>query len=446
MTASPAHSSLFGHVDVTLYGDIASLGDISAVTVGGTDAYDLVPTPTTLTIRLQGAPRPGQAQLVVDGSLGRAVHSGLISYDAPSTGAPLTFIAFGASLSQGTQSNGIDPHTQTWGVSGQLARALGVYLGLPLFAPTLAPPLQPSDLNPDCTQKPDTGAGINTISNTLTDPATGLFDMRRGRVDWRLTPRNVAIGGSKVSDILDGGRGTVALLEHVVEDPTIDPDDAIGPEFVSQIQRVEALDPDVGFCTDLLANDLDASVTDSADLRPDEITDLGTVQPLLVQMMGRLGKLHGQFFIANLPSLTFVPNVAILRARRIAAGTDTAASFDAKVAMIDDATDAYNAALVAAMQPYGNLHLVDFKAQVEAVAGGLDVGDQHLTTLLYGGLISLDGLHFTDTGYALYANVFIRAINAQLGLTVPEIDLVPVLAQDALSPMALKADGLQCAQ
>ena len=59
--------------------------------------------------------------------------------------------------------------------------------------PATAPPLEPGDLNPDCSQKPDTGANINTISNTLTDPATGLFDMRRGRVDWRLTPRNLAI-------------------------------------------------------------------------------------------------------------------------------------------------------------------------------------------------------------------------------------------------------------
>jgi hypothetical protein len=268
--------------------------------------------------------------------------------------------------------------------------------------------------------------------------------MRRGRVDWTLTPQNLAIGGSKVSDILNGARGVIALLEHVVEDPTIDPDDAIGPEYVSQIARVEKLDPDVGFVTDLLANDLDASVTDSADLRPDEITDLTTVQPLLVEMMMRLGALHGQYFIANLPSLTFVPNVAILRARRIAAGSDTAGSFDAKVKMIDDATDAYNAAMVAAMQPYANLHLVDFKAQVEAIAGGLDVGGEHLTTLLYGGLISLDGLHFTDTGYALYANTFIHAVDAQLGLQIADIDLVPVNAADALSPSALKADGLLC--
>jgi GDSL-like Lipase/Acylhydrolase len=444
LTATPDHSSLFGQIDVTLSGDIASLGDIRSVTVGGTLAYDLQVTPTALTVRLQGAPRPGRADVIVEGSRGRSVRRGLITYDAPPSGVPLTFMAFGASLTQGTQSDGIDPHTQTLGVSGQLARALGVYLGLPLFVPSLAPPLEPSDFNADCTQKPDTGFNINTITDTLTDPATGLFDMRRGRIDWTLTPRNVAIGGSKVSDTLNGGRGTVALLEHIVEDPTIDPDDAIGPEYISQIARVEKLDPEIGFATDILANDLDASVTSGDDLHPELITDLSTVQPLLQLMTARLGKLHGQFFIANMPSLTFVPNVAALRTARLAAGTDTAESFDAKVKTIDDATDAMNAALVDAMQPYDNLHLVDFKAEVESVAGGLDVGGEHLTTQMYGGLISLDGLHFTDTGYALYANVFLHALNAQFGTSLPDIDLATVHASDALSPSALKADGLTC--
>ena len=55
--------------------------------------------------------------------------------------------------------------------------------------------------------------------------------------------------------------------------------------------------------------------------------------------MARLGKLHGQYFIANMPSLTFVPHVVALRQALVDAGKDTAA-FDAKAAQIDAATDA----------------------------------------------------------------------------------------------------------
>ena len=58
LTPSPSHASLFGQVDITLSGDVASLGDIRSVTVGGIAAYDLRATPTELTVRLQGAPPP----------------------------------------------------------------------------------------------------------------------------------------------------------------------------------------------------------------------------------------------------------------------------------------------------------------------------------------------------------------------------------------------------
>src|SRR5947207_851653 len=121
LTATPDHASLFGHVDVTLAGDLASLGDIRDVTVGGIAAYQLRATATALTVRLQGNPRPGRADVIVDGSRGRAVRHALFGYDAPAKGVPLDWMAFGASLTQGTQSSGIDPHTQTTGVSGQLA-------------------------------------------------------------------------------------------------------------------------------------------------------------------------------------------------------------------------------------------------------------------------------------------------------------------------------------
>ena len=44
LTPSPSHASLFGQTDVTLTGDLAALGDIRSVTVGGIAAYDLRPT------------------------------------------------------------------------------------------------------------------------------------------------------------------------------------------------------------------------------------------------------------------------------------------------------------------------------------------------------------------------------------------------------------------
>ena len=46
LAPSPSHASLFGQVDVSFSGDVAALGDIRAVTVGGIAAYNLARPPT----------------------------------------------------------------------------------------------------------------------------------------------------------------------------------------------------------------------------------------------------------------------------------------------------------------------------------------------------------------------------------------------------------------
>lgn len=448
LTPSPSHASLFGQVDVTLTGDLAALGDVRSVTIGGIAAYNLRASGGALTVTLQGAPKPGAVEIAVVGSRGSSLHHGAFTYDPPAAGVPLVWAAFGASFTHGCVSLGIDARTQVGGIAGDIGRAAGVYLGLPLFVDGLMPEMRPSDFNADCSPKSgsatiDAGKLVSQLSDKLTDPATGLFDLRRGRVDQALVPRNVAVGGSKVGDVLTGGSSYVALLEHLVEDPNVQGGDALGKPDVSQIDRLEKLDPAVAFTTDLMGNDMDMAVIASDDLHPETMTDLATMQAGLTQMMARLGKLHGQYFIANMPSLTLVPNVALLRARLVAAGTSTAA-FDAKVKQIDDLSDGYNAALVAAMAPYPNLHLVDFKGQVSSQLAGVRVGGEWLTGARFGGLFSLDGLHLTDTAYALYANVFIDAINGVLKTQIAHVDADAIHAGDPDAPSLLRAAGLTC--
>ena len=50
------------------------------------------------------------------------------------------------------------------------------------------------------------------------------------------------------------------------------------------------------------------------------------------------------------------------------------------------------------------------------------------------GIFSLDYLHLTNTGYALYANEFIKRINEAFGADVPLIDVAAVFATDPLAP------------
>lgn len=444
LTITPSHASLYGQLDVTVSGDLASLGDISYFAVDGIQVINpRWSGDGSVTVTVQGGPAPGRVDVVIRGSRGRSIQHGVFTYDPPPAPVPLKWMAFGASFTQGTESMGIDPHTQTHGVAAVIARRAGVYLGLPLFNPQLAPAALPSDYYPDCSPHPGTASAFTTLSAVVTSPDTGLFDFRYGRLDWTLKNRNIAVGGATVFDILDGVHGAKALLAHVTNDPAIESQDALSPETTSMIARLEAFDPDIGICTDLLGNDLDQSVIQGNDLAPELITPLETVAPLLQEMMARLGKLRGHYFIANIPSLTFVPHVRERRQRLVAAGQDTAA-FDAKAARIDAMTDAYNQALTDAVAPYRNLHVVDFKKYVDDVKGGIRVGGDWLTAEHWGGLLSLDDLHLTDTGYALYAQTFIDRINQVLGTRIAAVDVEAVHADDLLSPQKTRAAGYTC--
>ncbi|WGH74795.1 G-D-S-L family lipolytic protein [Tenacibaculum tangerinum] len=87
-----------------------------------------------------------------------------------------------------------------------------------------------------------------------------------------------------------------------------------------------------------------------------------------------------------------------------------------EVGRVKTATDSYNATIKAVAEAKG-LAFVDFKAVLqEASTVGLEFGTYNLnTSLVTGGLVSLDGIHLTGRGYALMANEILSAIDATYG-------------------------------
>jgi phospholipase/lecithinase/hemolysin len=55
-------------------------------------------------------------------------------------------------------------------------------------------------------------------------------------------------------------------------------------------------------------------------------------------------------------------------------------------------------------------------------------------TTFLGGVFSLDGIHPTNTGYAVIANKFIDTINASLGKTYADVDVASIASLDPLYP------------
>ncbi len=102
----------------------------------------------------------------------------------------------------------------------------------------------------------------------------------------------------------------------------------------------------------------------------------------------------------------------------------------AELAEVRSTITGYNQAIAAQTKAAGGV-LVDLHTALDSWADkGVPVGNQKATTLYMGGLFGVDGLHPSNTGYALFANVFIDAMNAQMGTAIQDVDLEAIAAKD----------------
>jgi lysophospholipase L1-like esterase len=104
--------------------------------------------------------------------------------------------------------------------------------------------------------------------------------------------------------------------------------------------------------------------------------------------------------------------------------------------IIQDRVKAFNKIIAKETHTRGGV-LVDTNKLVDKIAKkGYVVGNERLSAAFLGGLFSLDGIHPSDTGYAVIANYFIDRMNPRLGLRIPKVSVEAVWAKDPLRPFA----------
>ena len=106
-------------------------------------------------------------------------------------------------------------------------------------------------------------------------------------------------------------------------------------------------------------------------------------------------------------------------------GTGSAYLPDALAAQVAGLNAGYNAAIAAAATQTGT-PLVDIHATFVAIAtaGGVPINIPKCCSLAFGGgLLSFDGLHPSNTGYAILANTFITTINAAYGTSIAQVNV-----------------------
>jgi lysophospholipase L1-like esterase len=361
----------------------------------------------------------------------------------------------GDSLSAGYQSGSLIDTSQPHG----WAPLVAAQVGFPIALPLIAPPGAPNQI-----------IMVHLVPLTLgTLPGTTT-----GRDNFTVQPTNVAVPGAYANDVLN----TLPVVNPTSAQQEINqlvlgyPGFGYGVEL-SQAEQAAAANPTTIF---LWIGNNDVLVADETGM-PSSMTSLANFTAQYQQLINYLEEnTNAHLIIANIPDVTAVPYLTpaaevlgeasletglptttlsqilgivpgdlvnptgtaevplILSGQQAGPITDSGVLSVSEQATVRAQVTAFNQVIAQNAQAAGAT-LVDINALfAQTTANGIVENGIPGNTSFLGGVFSLDGIHPTNTGYAVVANKFIDTINASLGKTYADVDVAAIAAVDPLYP------------
>ncbi len=267
----------------------------------------------------------------------------------------------------------------------------------------------------------------------------------RTRTDAALHPEDVAVSGATVHDVLNTAAS--AKIKHEV-DLVLQPYTGM-----TQIQVVEQVKPGILFCW-VGNDDLINYVLDFTHLNaPKNITPITSFTADYQALMSRLKATGSKVVVANIADLTKVgflfnnDDVTKFLGQNYNLPAGSYTTFGAvvlikmgmatpsiltnpayvlsasQISRIQNQIQQYNQVISAAAAANGFPVVDAFSITDSYVTKPITIEGVTITNHYNGGAFSLDGIHPSDTGYAIFANAFIRTTNTAYSLTIPELTL-----------------------
>jgi lysophospholipase L1-like esterase len=365
-----------------------------------------------------------------------------------------TTVVIGDSLSAGFQNGSLLDSQQPNGWASLVAKQANFSLALPLIASPGAPAvLELVSLGP-----PPVIQQAGGISIGRDDPLTQPYDL--------------AVPGHLLNDVIN----TAPVLVPTSDEELIT-DLVLGfplGDTKSQMNEAIALNPTAIF---VWAGNDDALQADESGM-PSSMTPVATFTQEFTQL---LGTLHSQtkatLIVANIPDVTAIPYLTPAATVIATVATDTGLSQSqvaadlgiadgdlvnatgesevetaiiqikqgktptpltdagfltaAEITQMQTTVDQYNSAISQEVTAVGGI-LIDIHAYFQTLQSGITINNYKATPGFLGGLFSLDGVHPTNTGYALIANQYINTLNSNANTNITEVNVSAIAATDPL--------------
>ena len=365
---------------------------------------------------------------------------------------PLASVVFlGDSLTSGYQNGSLLDSQQVHGYANLVATQAGFPITLPLIAPPGLPAvltLEGLGLPPQLGQESGVSTGRDNPTAQATDLAVPGYKVHdviyttpsaspgtepsltqlilgeppgnlKSELDEAiaLAPSTVILWIGTNDALISAGNGTTTLLT-ALPDFTTDYTLLMSKLKGTNAHLIVANVPDVTKCVCL---------TPALEVTAAVASDTGLTQASAGQQLG-----IGSGDLVTLSGLGDVEaEVSGYKAgKALTPLTDTDVLSAAEVVTVQAAVTGFNQAIAQQVAAVGGT-LVDISSFNNSLsAAGVTINGYNATLVYLGGLIGLDAVHPTNTGYALLANQFIAAINTSLGLKVAAVNVSQVAAAD----------------
>ena len=388
---------------------------------------------------------------------------------APTSGPFVKVVVLGDSLSAGFQNGSLLDSQQPNGFASLVAAQAKFPLQLPLIAPPGAP------------------AVLQLLSTGFPPVIEQEGGITTGRDNITIQPNDLAVPGHTLHDVINlAPTLTPTTDEQIITDLVLG---APLGDALSQLGEAVVQKPTTVF---LWAGNEDALLADDAG-DPAAMTSLASFTSDYTELITVLKTYTGaHLVVGNIPDVTMIPymtpgslilnevasvtklptvviSVLIgvqpndlvnaqgledLEAEVVGLGKGGSLSplpgsdvlTAAEIVTVQNNIAAYNQVIAQLVAGAGGT-LVDLHSYFATLAGGVTINGYKATPSFLGGLFGLDGIHPTNTGYALVANQYIAATNAAFGLSTPAVDVSEVAANDPyfgpnIKPVTQKAERI----